>query len=210
MEIKINDTVIPLIDGPVGLSFSGGADSSLLLYILLTNKKEPLEIFTMAADVKGRSSAKVAANVIDQCVHLTGNNNINHHVRYTDRQNNTKLFQYPTELLNEGKINAVYTALTANPPKEIADSFLGAEKNTEQIIRDPLIIRPTWRDKWFHPFINIDKIKIAEMYKSMNLIDTLFPITRSCELKYPPDNYLGHCKNCWWCKERCWAFNRYN
>ena len=45
MEIEINNVKIPLIEGNVGLSLSGGADSSLLLYILLANKKETLGIY---------------------------------------------------------------------------------------------------------------------------------------------------------------------
>ena len=38
MEIEINSVSIPVFNGKVGLSMSGGADSSLLLYILLSNK----------------------------------------------------------------------------------------------------------------------------------------------------------------------------
>jgi 7-cyano-7-deazaguanine synthase in queuosine biosynthesis len=208
MEITINDVSIPLFDGKVGLSVSGGADSSLLLYILLSNKKETLEVFTLASDLKGRTSAKIAANVIDKCIELTGNNNVNHHVVYVDEQNNDKLFKLPLEMLSENKINMMYTAVTANPPKEIADYLLTPIENSEQDNRDPSIHRPIINGDWCFPFFNIDKIKIAEMYESLGLIDTLFPLTRSCELENPPLNFLGHCANCWWCKERFWGFKR--
>jgi 7-cyano-7-deazaguanine synthase in queuosine biosynthesis len=209
MEIIINDVNIPLFEGKVGLSMSGGADSSLLLYILLSNKKETLEVFTLASDLKGRTSAKIAANVIDNCIELTGNNNVNHHVVYVDEQNDEKLFRLPLEMLAENKINMMYTAVTANPPKEIADNFFTPNENTEQNFRDPLIFRNIIiNDSWCCPFFNIDKTKIAEMYKSLGLMDTLFPLTRSCELENPPSNFLGHCDNCWWCKERFWGFKR--
>lgn len=208
MEITINDVSIPLFDGKVGLSMSGGADSSLLLYILLSNKKETLEVFTLAADLKGRTSAKIAANVIDKCIELTGNNNVNHHVVYVDSQNDEKLFKLPHEMLSENKISMMYTAITANPPKEIADYFLTPIENSEQNKRDPSIHRPIINYDWCFPFFNIDKIKISEMYKSLELIDTLFPLTRSCELENPPPNFLSHCDNCWWCKERFWGFKR--
>jgi 7-cyano-7-deazaguanine synthase in queuosine biosynthesis len=208
MEITINGVSIPLFSGNVGLSLSGGADSSLLLYILLANKKETLEVFTLASDLKGRTSAKIAANVIDKCIELTGNNKINHHVVYVDMQNDDKLFRLPREMIVENKINIMYTAVTANPPKDIADNFLTPIENSEHTKRDPAIYRPIINSNWCFPFFNIDKIKIAEMYESLGLIDTLFPLTRSCELEYPPSNFLGHCDNCWWCKERFWGFKR--
>lgn len=209
MEIEINNVKIPLFDGNVGLSLSGGADSSFLLYILLSNKKETLEVFTLASDLKRRTSAKIAANVIDKCIELTGNNKVNHHVVYVDMQNDEELFRLPREMLSESEISMMYTAVTANPPKEIADNFLTPIKNSEHAKRDPAIYRPIINGNWCFPFFNIDKIKIAEMYKSLGLIDTLFPLTRSCELEYPPPNFLSHCDNCWWCKERLWAFKRY-
>jgi 7-cyano-7-deazaguanine synthase in queuosine biosynthesis len=211
MEIEINDVNIPLIDGNVGLLLSGGADSSLLLYILLSNKKETLEVFTLASDLKGRISAKTTANVIDKCIQLTSNNNINHHVVYTDVQTDEKLWKLPYEMIADKKINTLYSAVTANPPKEIADRLLTPAHNTEQSSRDPTITKSIIMfDNFCCPFINIDKLKIAEMYSTLGLIDTLFPLTRSCELENPPSIFLGHCNNCWWCKERLWAFKKYD
>lgn len=208
-NVIIEQVEIPLFDGNVGINFSGGTDSSLLLYILLSNKQETLEIFTLATDLKGRTSAKIAANVIDKCVQLTKNNNINHHITYLDVQNNERLLRLPNEMLENKKITKLYTGLTANPPKDIADNFLTPIDNTEHAERDPLIVRPTIYDNFCFPFFNIDKIKIAEMYQSLNLTETLFPLTRSCERENPPANFLGHCNNCWWCKERLWAFKRF-
>jgi 7-cyano-7-deazaguanine synthase in queuosine biosynthesis len=207
-NVIIEQIEIPLFDGNIGLNLSGGTDSSLLLYILLSNKKETLEIFTLASDLKGRLTAKIAANVIDKCVELTGNNNVNHHVSYVDEQNNENLFKLPNEMLQNNKINKVYAGLTANPPKDIADNFLTPNDNTEHDERDPLIIKPIIYDNLCFPFFNIDKIKVAEMYQSLNLTETLFPLTRSCELENPFSGFLGHCDRCWWCKERFWGFKR--
>jgi len=208
MEIEINGVSILLVEGKIGLNMSGGADSSLLLYILLSNKKETLEVFTLASDLKGRTSAKIAVNIIDKCIELTGNNNVNHHISYVDMQNNEKLFKLPTEMLENKKITKIYTGITSNPPKNIADNFLTSIDNSEQDERDPSIVKPIMTEVCCFPFFNIDKIKIAEMYESLGLMDTLFPLTRSCELEYPPSNFLGHCDNCWWCKERFWGFKR--
>jgi 7-cyano-7-deazaguanine synthase in queuosine biosynthesis len=72
------------------------------------------------------------------------------------------------------------------------------------------------------PWANTDKQGIAKMYREEKLIDSLLPVTRSCE--YDPtsdyyyantwprwgdeirDPYLEHCGECWWCKEREWGF----
>jgi len=58
----------------------------------------------------------------------------------------------------------------------------------------------------FAPFSNVDKKAIAELYEHYNLIDTLFPMTRSCEAE---TNYFSkHCGKCWWCGEREYGFGR--
>lgn len=209
MEIEINNITIPLIPGNAGVMLSGGADSSLLLYILLLHKTETLEVFTMASDFKGRMTAKTTADVIEKCIQLTGNNKINHHVYYTDVQNDERLFSAPREMLANKKISAIYTAVTANPSKDIADNFTTPIENVTQEARNPLITKSIMDGGFCCPFININKLKIAEIYSSLDLLNTLFPLTRSCELPEPPLNYLDHCTQCWWCKERNWAFNRY-
>jgi 7-cyano-7-deazaguanine synthase in queuosine biosynthesis len=208
-SVIIENVEIPLFDGNVGVNLSGGSDSSLLLYILLSNKKETIEVFTLASALKGRTSAKIAANVIDKCVELTKNNNINHHVVYVDVQDNENLFKLSGDMIQNKKITRLYTGMTSNPPKDIADNFLTANYNSEQDMRDPLILKPTIHGNLCFPFFNIDKIKIAEMYQSLNLTETLFPLTRSCEVQNPPSGFLGHCDNCWWCKERFWGFKRF-
>ena len=134
--------------------------------------------------------------------------NVNHHIVYVDKQNDEKLFRLPRKMISENKINVIYTAVTANPPKDIADNFLTSVANSEHNKRDPLIYRPISDGNWCTPFVNTNKIKIAEMYESLGLLETLFPLTRSCELITSNSNFLGHCGNCWWCRERFWGFKR--
>jgi 7-cyano-7-deazaguanine synthase in queuosine biosynthesis len=64
---------------------------------------------------------------------------------------------------------------------------------------------PGWR--CYRPFANLDKKGIAELYEHFNLMDTLFPITKSCEAK-TYDWTTPHCGTCWWCHERQWGFGR--
>jgi len=51
----------------------------------------------------------------------------------------------------------------------------------------------------------------AELYRKYNLIDTLLPLTRSCEgWDYMTDGFTKECGECWWCMERSWAFREYH
>lgn len=200
---------IPIFSGPIGLSLSGGTDSSLLLYILLKNKTENLHVFSLAKDTNFRISAFVTANIIEKCIRLTKNNSIIHHVSYNLEQDNKILFKYSDDFLKNKVINYCYTGVTANPPKEIADSFTIPEDNTLQKIRDPTVSRSIYHpifNGYVMPFTNIDKKKVFEIYKELNILDTLFPYTFSCEVENIPDNKV-HCGKCWWCKERQWGFN---
>ena len=57
--------------------------------------------------------------------------------------------------------------------------------------------------------INIIKDTIglptAKIYQELDLMETLFPVTRSCEVTDKIE-YYGHCGKCWWCEERHWGF----
>jgi 7-cyano-7-deazaguanine synthase in queuosine biosynthesis len=55
---------------------------------------------------------------------------------------------------------------------------------------------------------NFNKQDIAEVFKKLDLLDTLFPLTKSCEKKTMAVDD-PHCKTCWWCLERQWGFNRF-
>ena len=61
----------------------------------------------------------------------------------------------------------------------------------------------------FRPFWQINKMFIADIYRQYNLINSLFPITWSCEGTVEGScNFTIHCEECWWCLERMWAFDR--
>jgi 7-cyano-7-deazaguanine synthase in queuosine biosynthesis len=204
-EINVFDIKIPIFSGNVGINCSGGTDSSLLLYILMANKKDLIHIFTMANNKKCRATAIVSSRVIEKIIQLTGNSNIEHHVRYVERQTPENIAENPIEFVKNNLITCWYSGLTANPSKEITESF---GKNTCHHLRDPLFERKVISEsvKKVSPFTNIDKKRIADLYKKLGLEKALFPLTRSCEVENRLD-YLDHCEECWWCKERKWGFS---
>jgi len=58
------------------------------------------------------------------------------------------------------------------------------------------------------PFANVDKKFVAAVFKENNLMDSLFPLTRSCVGdEEMTDNYSQECHECFWCFEKAWAFD---
>ena len=117
------DFNLEIFKGPVGISCSGGADSSLLLYLLMKYSKEKIHIFTTVSNFKQRKTSQVILNVINQCIKLTGNINIEHHLHYCEEQNIKNLFSICKEWLSNDYIKVMYTGITNNPPIEVLNSF---------------------------------------------------------------------------------------
>ena len=79
----------------------------------------------------------------------------------------------------------------------------GDESRTPDVVKDEV----TGNGFLYSPFVNKDKKTIFQIYQDLNLLETLFPLTRSCETTRLK-NFRGHCGECWWCKERMWGFGR--
>jgi len=211
MELNINKTVtvcgvdIDIYDGPIGISASGGADSSLLLYILMKNHPGPIHIFTLAMDEKLRGTAFTAVDVIEKCIQLTKMENVIHHTFYKDVYSFSALYDLQDDYIKLGLYNLRYLGLTANPPYEVHSKFIGKINTYEE--RDPEITRSTGPhiNNSYTPFTNIDKLVIRDMYNELGILDTVFPLTRSCESRV---SSTRHCGICWWCQERKWAFGK--
>lgn len=204
--IKINNLDFDLHEGPVGIAHSGGADSAIMLYILMLNIQGPIHVYTCANKLKNRTNPIFALKVIGSLLDITGRNDVYHHTFFTNKQTHETLFKPLTEILKTGQINIMYTAGTALPPDE--DLWDKTKFTTDCGLynrRNQNTERSVYNGKFYSPWWNKDKKFVAEVYKELAMTDILYPITRSCE-----DLYLteGHCGKCWWCEERLWAFNR--
>ena len=190
---------------PVGISVSGGADSAVLLYVLLKNVTQPLHIYTFLSEAKRTVAEPVVDRVINKCVELSGNNNIVHHKEYIDVQTPALIYGIMGDRIKQGEVEIIYTGMTKFPPDDVINTFNEKLESWLYENRKASEERPLYfgDNRFYRPFMNLDKKDISKLYSSLDLLDSLYPLTRSCENIYSPDQ---HCGKCFWCEERLWGF----
>jgi 7-cyano-7-deazaguanine synthase in queuosine biosynthesis len=199
IDIDINDA------GPIGITVSGGADSAVLLYILLKNTTQPVHIYTFLSDAKGSIVEAVSERVVAHCVKLSGNSNVVHHKERIAEQTPRLLATILKERIEQGEISIAYYGSTKFPPADVINTF--GEKLDEELMgsrgdgesRDVYLVN----NNFYRPLINHSKQDVFKLYSSLGLLESLYPLTRSCENIYSPDK---HCGKCFWCEERQWGF----
>lgn len=194
--------------GKLGLAFSGGADSAILLYILLSNTKETLHLYSFFAEHKKLIAEPITERVLQTCIDLTGNNNVVHHKEFIKQQTPALIHGLMFNALRTDGLEKMYTGITKFPPDIIMDSF---DENIK--VNDPYVYEQRKEtqvkseyfgqsDKFYRPFVNLNKKNIFDLYKQFNRFD-LYKLTRSCENINSPH---VHCGKCFWCQERAWGF----
>jgi len=207
----------------IGQWISGGADSSLLAYLLCREIKEQnLDIKFQPLTVRrGRpNNPFYAEGVIDFIKEDLDVDFILPHELYYPPLEDAKMtemiifWERDSENFRQNKFQILYSGITCNPPDDA-----GVPKNKERN-RDEESDRPTVNingiKHYINPFFQINKKWEAEVYKDFGLLDTLFPLTYSCEGDAEDTKtHTWHCGNtlpeenqCWWCLERKWAFGR--
>lgn len=206
----------------VGIWLSGGADSSVLCYLLakhikdnglnvqiqaLTVQKRPNEYF----DIQQRVAALLDAySVFKPPIVYTVE-------QWTDNDYHKTFNARNIQNVVDNLYQYIYTGITKTPEPNVWETlnweeFPEIENIRNEDIKKLLILNGVFEEEnklyefgEVRPFFNIDKSGVAELYKKHNLLDTLFPYTKSCENREVLD---GHCGECWFCQERKWAFGR--
>lgn len=104
--------------------------------------------------------------------------------------------------------------MTRNPPTEEMMEYGFYEKAERRRDKELPLVEEyrKYRDKEFlniyQAYINVDKKFVAGVYQENGLMETLFPLTRSCVgTAKQTDNFTKECHQCFWCHEKKWAFN---
>lgn len=190
----------------IAISMSGGADSTMLCYLLAnTIRKRNLNIQIQpynGYDISVPSDSAGLPSIINylqekfpdvlihwpiSCVFDTKN---------TDTKNNY-IRPLIEKLCDKKVVDEVIQAVCLGPPKEVQRSFIGNNyfRRPGYALWDEIV-----KAKNHAPFVNIDKRFIAQAYVDYNIED-LLNLTNSCTRPQ------GNCKECWWCQERAWAIN---
>lgn len=209
-EIILKTITFKVPDGSLGLSISGGADSAILAWLLMKYTTNPLHLYALAGNQysnNGRPNLHNILSIIDYCIKNTGSGTVKFTAEYCVTKSRDKLIDFCLDKVDTGAIGTMLSATTARPPDDVISTFKIKLADDISARRNPETFKPlyTHGGKWYHPFINVDKRVIKNIYLEEGVLDSLFPLTRSCE-----DYTLttGHCGSCWWCEERFWAFGK--
>jgi hypothetical protein len=220
-------------NGPVGIGVSGGADSAILLYILMKYTTKHIHIYNMMANKRRPVLENNFDIVVKKCSELTNNTNYTVHKNYVDPDESAEFYiKMLTDAL-DNEVHIVYLGLTKFPPRKEYLSWPVTQQpdwhnefrsedeqrrvfgfkipldNTTDFRSVPLTMNGEPIDKLelderaYIPLFNHNKRDVAKLYRFFDVESTLLPVTRSCE----NDRHLGsHCQKCWWCYERNWGF----
>jgi len=232
-NIKLGDIDFGIYrNGPVGISTSCGADSAVILYLLMKEIKHDLHIYNLVGAKRQFVLEPAFDKVVAKCAELSGKQNYFIHKLHVHAASPEMIFKIYKDVLDTGEVDILYTGMTKFPPEDVYKEWgmPGPEwhrrwrhyDNVHPLFGLELLIpegtdcsspaltidgqyksRLAQDSRVYNPMINYTKHGIASLYKALDIETELFPFTRSCETD---EHIFGHCGTCWWCKERHWAF----
>ena len=199
---------------------SGGTDSALLLYLMIKSMKHfnyDMKIIPMTVR-RPRPTNPLHAAAVIEVIEEIFNIKLEHKTYYPSIETEEeqiyvdgKFFSdISTSLFHEDKTDLIVSGITCNPPIKIQKTFndgVNKEEHKRGVNTKRILEHCSSFGNFFEiaPFININKSQLAKIFKKENLLENLFPVTRSCE---DSNSLHQHCGRCWWCDERKWAFGR--
>ena len=210
--------------GTIGVKLSGGSDTALLLYLLAKEIQERNLNFSILPytflDVPDRNI--VAQMIIDEVKKNFPRVVFKEHLveknlpKFISKKIYKELWdKYALKLTQEHDIVFFTNGVNLPAPesvithKEIINYLDDAPRNygTKDLERLGIYDIPEYK-----PFEHVDKRFTAQVYEDLFLLETLFPLTRSCLNKdtEKTNYYEKPCGECYWCEEKFWAFGQYD
>ena len=221
-------------DGPIGVGISGGADSAVLLYILMSNVSHTIHIYNMWTTKRKNVFGKHVDSVVETCSRLTGNTNYVVHKFQSEPDESIEFyFNMLTQALDKKEIDIVYLGITSFPPKEVFLKFPSQQPDWHNDFRSSEIEHPLFGldiplenavDFGESCPLTIDGKPTDKLALDIRAYIPLFNHNKKDIAKLykhydlektllpvtrscENDNHPeGHCGSCWWCNERLWAF----
>ena len=193
----------------IGLHFSGGADSTLILYLLVKMIQER----KCEGKVKIYPICGYDISIPDLVVYEVTNNIINWINAKTQTTcihpiQITPYFAPDFQKDELFKVNKAYLKDRYNCDIIIDGISLGMPESPRHgigqwTVNENIKELPNLKPHTF-PWATVNKKFIAEQYKKLDIED-LSNLTNSCTVSTKTP-----CKECWWCEERYWAFGSYD
>lgn len=193
----------------IGLKISGGADSTILAYMIAVycrDSERTLQVYPITCEVPSKPYQIIfAKRVIAKVEELTG---FTFGTHYTDKLPGIGSYGDEQNVLldnmyREKVIDCHLMGETLNPPISEMDKWINPDMPPERNELAPLV-DPS--GKSFKPLRHSNKQSIYDLYVHYNVLDSLFPITRSCARN--THDFTHHCGTCSFCQERSWGFGR--
>ena len=199
----------------LALSMSGGADSTMLCYLLAkTSRRHNLQITIQpynGYDIWAPMDSKGVVKIIKYIQSKFPNVDIQWPIStvfdtngdFAPNDKNMYITPLIEKLVAHNVVDLVMNGISMGPPLEVQQTFKDWD-NKINVRRLPGY--HLWNEvekaiDHLSPLKHIDKRFIVQCYKEFD-IEELLEITNSCI--YPQ----GNCGECWWCQERNWALNQ--
>tara|TARA_B100000131_G_C18100845_1_gene605953 strand:- start:96 stop:830 length:735 start_codon:yes stop_codon:yes gene_type:complete len=225
-KVKI---LIPKGFNKIMLNLSGGTDSAMLLWQLLkllkSNNVVLDEIIALTGvDLYRPTSEWNAREIFLEIKEQFPEQNMKHEIFKYWKRREKRIYHkdYEAQFMEKENIRALYHGRTANPPQDVQikmnmwdDVARPKEREVDAEKRDEynFLIKRKQKYVFAVPWERVDKKFITSLYNEEPFMkQKIFPLTASCisHSEKETEYWSKPCKICWWCKEKKWAFNRYD
>lgn len=196
-------------DKTIGLSMSGGADSTMLCYLLAhTSQKRNLNLTIQpynGYDIWCTHDSEGLPYIIDYIKNIFPDVKIEWPITTVfdtkgskENHKNVYIRDLVKRLRNSKMIDIWLNGVCLGPPLDVQETFTGEAK--DYFLRRPgkLLWHEVENAGNYAPYKNIDKRFIMQCYIDFDQ-QALRDLTNSCT------NVGNNCGYCWWCQERAWA-----
>lgn len=205
----------------VAISLSGGSDSALILFMLCEEiSKGTIDVSIQPKCVQDMPNLHLASQSIIEQYRKMYPSVVIKDLVYLPEVNSEKLSDskrnyYFLKLDTMYKLQNTFTFVgtTSQPPLSVLTT---SRYGFDRILKDRPVVGDdgdySYEPYNYQPFIHVDKRFVADMYRKYNLMETIYPLTKSCTNsdKILTENFTKPCKKCWWCAEKKWAFGLYD